>query len=739
MINHNNIFIRIAIFSLLFVVHSIPIIDIGLELVDYNSPTQSHKFAFQNPNIAFGDELADLTGIDLDNIQDLADEFAMLEEDRSVSIASKMKEDISRAPSIVTVITAEEIENIGARTLTDILMIVPGFNVIKDASFGVKQFGARGIRRADEKIKVLVDGHSLNMPFNGSAATFFDDLSLKNVKRIEIIRGPGSALYGANAFLAVINIITKDADDIDGVELASGFGSFDTQEYSILFGKTFSGIGVSGFIDYYNTNGLSDTIKEDALSVQPFFSLFSITPGDTDDSRNKIDLNLKLSYKDIEFNAKYMNKDTEPFVGSGFVLTNEADQRFNYLMADLRYKFNIREKFTVTPRIYYDQYDAEFFEQAVPDGFTIPFDLDGDGDIERFRDGILGDAVFTNRRLGADIQMDFDWTDSNSITLGFNYEWERQDNVTFHTNFDPLTGASLGSIQNVSKKANWIREVYRQIWAVYIQNKWDITDNLGLSIGIRHDHYSDFEGTTNPRVGLVWDFMENFNLKLLYGQAFRAPAFSELYTINNPVFIGNPNLKPETIRTYEIGLGYNPGKMINVNVNYFFNVIRDTIGLAPKFSPLAPQVFDNLNGANIQGVEFDFKADLRNYWDNAYVFANYTYLDAESKGDPIPDVTKHKGSVGVNLGITKYLNANLNAFIRGPSVRAEADRRDDSPGYAIVNFTLVVKDFFKGMKAKASLFNLFDKDYNDPSPINTIPTDLPRPGRTFYIELGYEW
>ncbi|MGR3177497.1 MAG: hypothetical protein ACUZ8E_05535, partial [Candidatus Anammoxibacter sp.] len=87
----------------------------------------------------------------------------------------------------------------------------------------------------------------------------------------------------------------------------------------------------------------------------------------------------------------------------------------------------------------------------------------------------------------------------------------------------------------------------------------------------------------------------------------------------------------------------------------------------------------------------------------------------------------------------KYLNANLNAFIRGPSVRAEADRRDDSPGYAIVNFTLVVKDFFKGMKAKASLFNLFDKDYNDPSPINTIPTDLPRPGRTFYFQVDYKF
>ncbi|MGR3176796.1 MAG: TonB-dependent receptor plug domain-containing protein, partial [Candidatus Anammoxibacter sp.] len=228
----------------------------------------------QHTTCCFANNTKDLVAFN--SMAGMTDELSLLFGDLSVSIASKNEEKVAKAPSIITVITAEEIYNIGARTLTDILMIVPGFNIIKDASFGVKQFGTRGIRRADEKIKVLVDGHSLNMPFNGSAATFFDDLSLKNVKRIEIIRGPGSALYGANAFLAVINIITKDADDIDGVELASGFGSFDTQEYSILFGKTFSGIGVSGFIDYYNTNGLSDTIKEDALSVQPFFSLFSI-------------------------------------------------------------------------------------------------------------------------------------------------------------------------------------------------------------------------------------------------------------------------------------------------------------------------------------------------------------------------------------------------------------------------------------------------------------------------------
>ncbi|MGR3218361.1 MAG: TonB-dependent receptor plug domain-containing protein [Candidatus Anammoxibacter sp.] len=325
------------------------------------------------------------------------------------------------------------------------------------------------------------------------------------------------------------------------------------------------------------------------------------------------------------------------------------------------------------------------------------------------------------------------------LTLGFDYKWERQDNVSSHANFDPITNASLGSIQNVSD-THWIRRVYRQVWAIYMQDKWDITNDLGITIGIRHDHYSDFEGTTNPRIALVWDFMENATLKLLYGQAFRAPAFKELYVINNPVQLGNPDLKPETIRTYEVGLGYKFRDWFSTNVNYFFNVIRDEIKVGPATTANGPQPWENQGGSNIQGVEFEARADLSDFWKwGGYAFANYTYLDAESKGDPLPDVPKHKGNIGVNLGITKYLNANLHTFISGSRIRAEADTRDDSSGYALMNLSLTAKDFFKGLKVKASLFNLLDKDYTDPAPMNTLPHDLPRPGRTFFIELGFEY
>lgn len=704
------VFITFVILHLLLLLYTLPI----------NASDNSYKYLITN-----------------DHSISLDDELAFLAEEQKVTIASKQEEKVSKAPSVVTVITANEIKNLGFRTLSSVLRIVPGFDILKDAGSGQIYMDARGVREADRKIKIYIDGHSINMPYDGETSFLLDDYPLKNVKQIEIIRGPGSALYGANAFLAVINIVTKDALDIDGLEVTSGFGSFDSQEYSVLFGKQLYDVDVVAFADFTNTNGLSREIKQDAFTGTPI----GLAPGDTDDSRNELDLYLKLSYKDIKLNGKYLNKDMELFTGSNFILTNDGEYKFNHVLADLSYEYDISDRLTFKPKAYYDQYDIDFLINPFPPGFEIPADLDGDGDIETFPDGLIADGTTRNRRVGSEFQFDYSLFDNNTFTLGFNYEWERQDKITMHANFNPLTSAALDSVQGAPDNADWTSKVVRQIWAIYIQDKWDITNDLGLTFGVRHDHYSDFEGTTNPRLAIVWNFMEDFTLKLLYGQAFHAPSLKDLYLINNPTAIGNPNLTPETIRTYEIVLNYEFNHTFSANVNYFFNVIRDEIGVSEFREGQTEDalLIDNLGGSNIQGIEFEFRADLHKYWNGAYAFANYTYQDAEAKGDPLPDVPKHKGNVGVNFELTKYLNANLHSFISGSRPRIESDPREDSSGYALVNLTLSVKNFFKNMKMKASLLNLLDKDYKDPAPAGTIPTDLPRPGRTFFIELGYDF
>lgn len=164
--------------------------------------------------------------------------------------------------------------------------------------------------------------------------------------------------------------------------------------------------------------------------------------------------------------------------------------------------------------------------------------------------------------------MDYELFDGNTITLGLEYRLINQTNVGFWTNFDPATLSPLDSIQDVSDMYPWIKEATRRIWSVYLQDVWDITDTISLTLGARHDQYSDFGGATSPRPGLTWAFMKEASLKLLYGEAFRPPNFVEMFTANQPAFLGNEDLDPETIRTYEIGLNYKFNKYVTSGINF---------------------------------------------------------------------------------------------------------------------------------------------------------------------------
>ena len=113
------------------------------------------------------------------------------------------------------------------------------------------------------------------------------------------------------------------------------------------------------------------------------------------------------------------------------------------------------------------------------------------------------------------------------------------------------------------------------------QDEWQIADDWQLTAGVRYDDYSDFGGTVNPRVALVWDINEQITSKLLYGKAFRAPNFQEQRIQNNPVVLGNKNLNPETIHTYEWALDYRPFSSLRTAVNLYYYQINNLISAVP--------------------------------------------------------------------------------------------------------------------------------------------------------------
>jgi outer membrane receptor for ferrienterochelin and colicins len=649
----------------------------------------------------------------------IEDIFAIFSEEQIVVSALKRPRTVSKSPAIMSVITARQIKQMGFRTLTDVLDTVPGFD-ISMVETGEREIAARGILDTNsQKVKVLIDGHSINSVWQGGVSWNFDDLVVENIKRIEIIRGPGSALYGQNAFLAVVNVITKDTEDISGFQWTTSGGTFDTQNYNMLFGKEYGDLEISGFFDYYDTEGFSKKIEQDVIFGDPS----SKSPGRSHNRKEKTDLNLKLSYNNLTINSKYMKKRRKDYIGVGNALNDDTIIKTTYLFTELTYKLALGEKLNIIPKIYYDQHNYDpLFEQR-PDGFSV------------YPDGREGLTTFKARTIGFENQLNYNVFAGNELTLGFQYEYIRLHDVRSAFNFHPITNAPLPVQTDFSKNLPFAREATRKIWALYLQDEWNITEDIDLTVGIRNDQFTRFGSTTNPRLGLIWRFTEDAHLKLLFATAFRAPNFQELFLANNPARVGNPNLDPEKINTYEVGLGYNFTRHIRGNINYFFNRIRDRIILDTAQSP---DKYENIGGARVLGVEAELKADFGN--DN-YAYANYTFQDAEEtrNRNRLPDVPVHKANLGMNVGFWKYANANVNTFISGPRPREDGDTRRDLPSYALVNLTLIGRNFMDNFEFRGSVYNLFDKDYDDPAPVDTVPTDFPQPGRSFMVELRFQF
>jgi outer membrane cobalamin receptor len=649
--------------------------------------------------------------------------------DVEISVATRTPQTVRKAPAIASVITAREIHNMGARNLRDILAMQPGFGVSRN-EFGIFMYEVRGIRtQLSEKILVMIDGHSLNKSIITGSALYriFDDLPVENIKQVEIIRGPGSALYGANAFVGVINIITRDAADIDGLELKASGGSFATRKINAVGGKTFAnGLQASGSLDYYKTDGAKFLIEQDALTGTPF----TTTPGYAFTEIEKKDLFFKASYKDLAFKAHYMDNRKDGFyIGFNHVLTDDSTDPITNFWSEVSYSPELTDRLQAVFMAYIDYYKQETSAEIFPEGF-----------LGIFPNGMIGGPWVKNQTIGGEVQLDYDVSADNHLVGGALFERTRQYDVKSYNNFDPTTGAPLpsGQVEDVSALGNWNVDEDRNVWALYVQDEWQIRDNLNLTAGVRHDHYSDFGGTTNPRLGLVWSFLENADLKLLYGQAFRAPNFAELYNQNNPVEHGNPDLDPEKIKTYELGAAVRLLDNFTVNLNYFYNDIDDLI-IVDKSA--APPIYVNAGSAEVNGVELILSGNYspENYWK-----LSYTYQDPRdgATGARLPDVPSHRATAAINYGLNRYVNLHTDILWTGPRPRQAGDTRAKTSSYTTVDLALTLKNFYRTLEIQGVIHNLFDQDYVDPDTSGAaqlIPNDFPRAGISAMVNVSYKF
>ncbi len=678
----------------------------------------------------------------LGDLDTLDEQLEFLQAETYVITASRISQSIKKTASSISVVTSDEIERMGARNLMDVLKRVPGISWQHLTNGQYHVLDVRGmVRQYSQNVLLMIDSQPYNSNYFGSATWTLDTLAVDNVKRIEVIRGPGSSMYGANAFAGVVNVITKDGEDIDGVKVSGGYGDFETVSCNLMYGEKFGeDLSVALNANYFDSEGFEAYFEKDYQTGldQMFGTSASRAPGYANADDNKTDFSLNIKKGKFYLDGRYIARQKDLGVALGYTLNDvNRGTSIDYGLV-LGYENPIKKWLNLNAKLYHNHNYLRNVLQAIPPGGGI---MTPDGPAIA-AGGVRATAVSKNNRNGMEIQADLKPWENNTIVTGVTFEEMRQYDVEYYANFlyTPVQNLiiPLPSRMNLSDEQNYNKEVSRTFTAFFLEDIWDIRDNLRFNFGGRYDYYSDFGGSFNPRGGLVWEFIKGYDLKLIYGRAFRAPSFYELYNENNPSLVGNPDLSPETVDTYEISLGAVFSPKFSSRITGFYNYVDDVIDSRLEGTK---SVLKNVGEISTKGVEVETKWE---FWKDNSLSANFTYQKSENEetGEEIWDIPTYKGNVMATLNPCPYAGLFFGYHFQGGFQRQEGDPRDDHSSFGVLDATLIIKDLFpsmEGLRLRASVYNLLDEDYSFPTPVDTLESGYPMPGINYFIGLTYKF
>ncbi|MBI3902616.1 MAG: TonB-dependent receptor [Nitrosomonadales bacterium] len=655
------------------------------------------------------------------------EDLALVYGDKStISIATGSAQPIARAPSVATVITSRDIEAMGATDLDQALESVPGLHVShKSFITSTPIYDFRGIFTGENpQVLMLVNGIPITNTFIGNRSQFWGGMPLENVARIEVIRGPGSALYGADAFSGVINVITKTAADIKGTEYGVRAGSFNSRDAWIQHGGKLGALDAMFYLGAGNTDGSQGILQKDALAAS----------GPLSTERKAIDARADLTKDQWRFRAGYQQRELGVGAGLAGILDPNARVPETRLYLDMSYdQANWRPNWDISAVAgYFDikENPADPIYTLVPAG-VIP----------GFPNGMLGNPGHAEQHTHASISTFYTGFEHHRIRLGVGHRIEDLYKVTEVKNFDGNFFPLSGNPRDVTGDPTLVFMLphKRNVSYVFAQDEWSLMKDWTLTAGLRHDRYSDFGGTTNPRLALVWDAAYNVVVKAMHGTAFRAPSFSEQYAINNPVTVGSASIKPETISTDELAFSWQPTTVLQTSLNFFHYRMSNIIRPVPNPGVPPPlTITGNAGDQTGRGLELEATLDASSSLRLTGNFSLQHSIDGATGKDA--GLAPHRrlfGRADWRFAPKWQFGATANRVME--RMREPGDTRPQIPDYTTVDLTLRREKFVDNWDVRASVTNLFNSNALEPSLSGSAYpiSDLPLPGRAFYIQIQH--
>ena len=671
------------------------------------------------------------------------EDVALLYGDKAtVSIATGSRQPLRRAPAVATVITAQDIAAMGATGIDEVLESVPGVHVSRSNNAYSAQYLIRGIHSEfNAQALMLLNGVPLTTLFVGNRGLGWGDMPVENIERIEVIRGPGSALYGADAFSGVINVITKTAADVNGAEFGARVGSFKSRDGWAQYGGKLGSVDVAGYFRAGHTDGQRETVTADQQTFLDgvFGTSASLAPGPMNTGFDAIDAMVDMSRDKLRFRASYKLRDD---MGTGAGVSSALDPVGKFKVErvtadaswnDIEIADNWRLGLTGSVMHYTQK-------------FKVPLQLFPPGAFGgSFPNGMIGAPNTWERQIRLAAVASYTGFAGHNLRIGAGHDDLNMYRTQEFKNFTivpsgPAVGLPVplpsGEVEEFPVSESFVEPHRRTVGYVYLQDEWSIAKDWTLTAGLRRDQYSDFGGTTNPRLALVWDANLDLTAKLLYGRAFRAPAFTEQYSINNPVVRGNPSLEPETISTLEAAFSWQARPDTQLNLSLFRYEMKDIIRTTDTGGGTAQ--FNNVGAQHGSGMELEAVWDAnRKLRLSGNVAVQHSIEDATSTdAGYAPRVHLH-GRADWSVMNGWLLSGQVNHV--GERKRSAGDARAPIADYTTADVTLRTSRGKDRWDFAASIRNIFNAAAFEPSlaPGLAIPNDIPLPRRSIYVQAIY--
>lgn len=635
---------------------------------------------------AFAVEVTDIGRMDLEQLMNVELETVT---------ASKYSQKLSETASSVTVIGKDQIQQFGYRTLSDVLRTVPGFFITNNRIYD--NAGIRGFDQSADyngRMLVMIDGIRMNEAIYDSG--FTDNalpIDMDLVERVEVVRGPGSSLYGNNAFFAVVNVITKRGGNYQGGELAGSWSSFDTYKGRASYGRRlYNGLDFLASATGFNSAGQSLQIPEAATPDNPL--------GASSGANNEHDKQFfaKANWGNFSFEGGY-GRRFKGIPGGIFGVdfgTPASSLQDSQAFVNLQYQKALSPKLDFTARAFYGDYD---FKGQYRYGGTLISNLN-----HAWWSGLemrLLSSHFYGHKLLAGVEVQENWQ------------------LQLYADISPPVSVSQDDTRDTHRIG------------IFVQDDMDLTERLKLSLGARFDDSSlSSQSMFSPRVGLVYQALTDTVFKLQYGKAFRAPTIAQqFYTVYGmPNQAANTGLQPEQIDTVSLAWEQALARDWHFTATGYYLKQSKRLDMVEE----APSIQHTVNLGEEIGYGSEF--ELQRRWDNgALLRSGYSLifvedLDRGMYGHSMDNVPRHLYQLNF---MTPLFSPQWRGGFDMQVLASRTSPQAKTPGYTRIGLNLLYQPVTY-LDLSASVYDLFDDNRLEPGEDFAIPQE----GRTFRLKFA---